>query len=145
MELAHALEFARHRTRGVLCTLKADGRPQLSNILYVLGGASEPGGDVARISVTADRAKTRNLRRDPRASLYVPGDDFWSYAVLEGEAELSPVAGSPDDPVADELAAMYRQAAGEHPDWADFRRAMVRERRLVLRFRPARAYGIVGR
>ena len=59
----------------MLTTLRRDGRPQLSNIVYAVGG-----DDVIRVSVTADRAKTKNLARDPRASLYVLGDDFWAYA-----------------------------------------------------------------
>jgi PPOX class probable F420-dependent enzyme len=139
MDLTEAVEFAGARRQGVLCTLRRDGRPQLSNIVYVLDGG------VVRISVTDDRAKTRNLRRDPRASLYVPGDNFGTYVVLDGEVELSPVAADPADAVNEELMAMYRQVAGEHPDWDDFRRAMVRERRLVLRFRPARAYGVTRR
>ena len=139
MELAEAVAFARDRAQGVLCTIRRDGRPQLSNILYRFEG------DIARISVTDARAKTRNLRRDPRASLYVAGDSFWAYLVLEGRAELTPVARDPGDDVTEELVALYRQAQGEHPDWEEFRRAMVDERRLVVRFRPERAYGVLGR
>jgi len=137
MDLADALAFARDRRNGVLVTLKRDGRPQLSNILYVYGE------EAIRISVTDSRAKTANLRRDPRASLYVPGDSFWAYVVLEATAELSPAAGAPDDAVVDELVEMYRSAAGEHPDWEDFRRAMVEEGRLVISLRPERGYGMV--
>ncbi len=136
MELAEGLDFARRRHQGVLVTRRADGRPQLSNIVYDLDG------DVARISVTDDRAKTRNLRRDPAASLYVPGDSFWSYVVLDGKAELSAVASAPDDSTVEELVALYRAVRGEeHPDWTEFRSVMVSERRLVVRFRPAHAYG----
>ena len=93
------------------------------------------------MSVTDTRAKTRNLRRDPRASLYVPGDDFWTFVVLDGEADLSPVATDPGDPVADELVTVYRAISGEHPDWDEYRQAMVDDRRLVLRLRPDHAYG----
>jgi PPOX class probable F420-dependent enzyme len=121
----------------VLVTLKADGRPQSSNIVYTVDG------DTARISVTDGRAKTANLRRDPRASLHVNRDDFWAYVVLEGDAELSPVAAAPDDPTVEELIAMYRAVQGEHPDWDDFRRAMVTDRRLVVRLRPRHAYGML--
>jgi len=137
MELPEALTFSSARTQGVLVTIGGSGRPQLSNILFQLHDGT------ARISVTDDRAKTRNLRRDPRASLYVPGDTFWEWIVLEGIAELSPVAAAPDDAVVDELAEMYRNAAGEHQDWSEFRRAMVTDRRLVLSVRPERAYGLV--
>ena len=106
--------------QGTLVTLRSDGRPQLSNILYLAGP-----DHTARISVTDSRAKTTNLRRDPRASLHVTSKDFWSYVVLDGMVELSPVADTVHDRVVEELVAMYRQAQGEHPDWDEFRRAMV--------------------
>ncbi len=137
MELNEGLELVRPRRQGVLVTIARNGRPQLSNILYLLGA-----DDLARISVTDSRAKTKNLRRDPRASLYVLGESFWQYVVLEGTAELSPVAASPDDAVVDELVDLYRAAMGEHPDWDDFRLAMVRDGRLVIHLRPERAYGL---
>lgn len=121
---------------GVLVTQKRDGRPQLSNIAYALDDG------ITRISVTDDRAKTANLRRDPRASLYVSAPDFWSYAVAEGDAELSPVAADPHDATVDELADLYRAVHGEHPDWDEFRAAMVRDHRLVVRLRINRYYGM---
>jgi PPOX class probable F420-dependent enzyme len=133
-----ALEFVRARTRGVLVTLKRDGRPQLSNIAYAVGDDG-----VVRISVTADRAKTANLRRDDRASLYVSSDDFWAYAVLEGRAELTPVSSEPGDATGRELADLYRAVQGDHPDWDDFHEAMVRDRRLVIRVHPESAYGML--
>ena len=138
MELADALTFASSRRNGVLVTLKRDGRPQLSNITYHAADGT------VRISITADRAKHRNLERDPRASLYVGREDFWGYVVLEGDAELSPVAADPADATADELVELYRAVAGEHPDWDDYRRAMVADRRVVLRLRPTHAYGMAG-
>jgi len=139
MDLSPALRFARARREGVLVTLRRDGRPQLSNVLYGIG----EDGDTIRISVTDSRAKTRNLRRDPRASLYVVGETFWSYVVLDGAADLTPVAADPNDAVVDELVLMYRQAGGEHPDWDEYRQAMVEDQRLVVRLRPDRAYGIL--
>lgn len=152
MELHEGLRFAGRRSQGVLVTRRADGRPQLSNIGYHLSGVdgagtngvgAQDGGPVARISVTDGRAKTRNLRRDPVASLYVPGDSFWSYVVLDGTAELSPVASAPDDETVDELVALYRAIRGEdHPDWDEYRHVMVSERRLVVRLRPTHAYGV---
>jgi PPOX class probable F420-dependent enzyme len=138
MELDAALAFAADRHQGVLATVRRDGRPQLSNILYLLDEDR-----TARISVTDARAKTRNLRRDPRASLYVVGDTFWAYVVLDGTAELTPVAGEPGDAVVEELVAMYRQMRGEHPDWDEYRRAMVAEGRLVVRLRVEHAYGMI--
>jgi PPOX class probable F420-dependent enzyme len=138
MELTQALELAGSRHQGVLTTIRRDGRPQLSNIVYSLEGTT------ARISVTDERAKTKNLRRDPRASLYVVGDTFWSYVVLDGTAELSPVAGTAHDGVVDELVDLYRRVRGEeHPDWDDYRRVMVEERRLVVRLHIDHAYGMI--
>jgi PPOX class probable F420-dependent enzyme len=138
VDLDTALAFVREHRRGVLVTLKRDGRPQLSNVMY---GVSDDG--VVRVSITADRAKTKNLARDPRGTLHVTSDDFWAYVVLEADAELTPVAAAPDDATVDELVEMYRAAAGEHEDWDDYRRAMVQDRRLVARLRPTRAYGML--
>lgn len=123
---------------GVLVTLKRDGRPQLSNVNH----AYYPDERIIRVSLTDDRAKTRNLRRDPRASYHVTTADRWAYAVAEGTADLSPVAGDPHDATVEELIRLYRDVQGEHPDWDDYRAAMVRDRRLVLRLRVERAYGI---
>ncbi len=137
MELDQALAFAAARRRGTLTTIRRDGRPQLSNILYVLEG------DECRISVTDTRAKTKNLRRDPRAALYVAGEDFWNWVVLDGTTELTAVAERPDDEVVEELVDYYRRGAGEHPDWDEFRAVMVKERRLLVKFRPTTAYGML--
>lgn len=125
-----------HR-RGVLATIRRDGRPQLSNV-----GFSYSGDDrLVTISITDDRAKTKNLRRDPRASFHVTTGDMSAYAVAEGEVRLSPVAGDPHDTIVDELVAHYRTVRGEHPDWAEFRQAMVNERRLLARLTVHRVYG----
>jgi len=123
---------------GVLVTLKKDGRPQLSNVTHVY----YPDERIIRVSLTDDRAKTRNLRRDPRASYHVTTADRWAYAVAEGTADLSPVARDPHDETVEELVRLYRDVSGEHPDWDDYRAAMVRDHRLVLRLRVERAYGI---
>ena len=88
MDLTEALDFARARKQGVLATIRANGRPQLSNILYVPGDEG-----MLRISVTDDRAKTTNLRRDPRASLYVLGDNFYQYVVIEAHGRAVPGGG----------------------------------------------------
>jgi PPOX class probable F420-dependent enzyme len=127
------------RWQGVLVTSRADGWPQLSNVNY----AWYPEEQVIRISVTDDRAKTRNLRRNPRASFHVTTDDFWAYVVVEGHATLSEVAADPHDAAVEELIDLYRKVQGEHPDWDDYRAAMVRDRRLVVRVPAERAYGMV--
>ena len=124
------------KNAGVLVTIKRDGRPQLSNINYTFADG------VVRISVTDDRAKVKNLRRDPRASLHVASDDFWSYAFVEGDAELSPVAADPHDDTVEELIDLFRAVQGEHPDWDDYRAAMVRDRRLIARLPVGRVYGM---
>ncbi|NIK60951.1 PPOX class F420-dependent oxidoreductase [Kribbella shirazensis] len=121
---------------GVLVTIKRDGRPQLSNITYVFDG------DRVRISLTDGRAKTKNLRRDPRASLYVNGPNGRSYLVLEGKAELSPVAADPYDAVVEDLVDYYRTASGEHPDWDEYRAAMVQDKRLMFSMTVDHAYGM---
>jgi PPOX class probable F420-dependent enzyme len=138
VELDTALAFAADRHHGVLVTLKRDGRPQLSNIAYVLDDGR------VRISVTDDRAKTRNLRRDGRASLHVTADSFYAYVVLEGTATLSPLATEPGDATCRELAEVYEAVAGEpHPDWDEFFTAMVDDRRLVVTIGVERAYGML--
>jgi PPOX class probable F420-dependent enzyme len=137
MELKSAVEFARSHRKGVLGTIRKDGRPQLSNIIFVAQG------DEFAISVTTDRAKTRNLRRDPRAVLYVPGDDFWNFVVLDGTVTLTDVTTEPGDDVCEQLVEYYRQGAGEHPDWDDYRATVVREGRLIARFLPTSAAGML--
>ena len=123
---------------GVLVTIKRDGRPQLSNVTYRF----DPRAVAIEVSVTEPRAKTRNLRRDPRASILVSSEDGWAYAVAEGDAELSPPAAAPDDATVDALVDLYRAVAGEHPDWDDYRAAMVTDRRVLLRLRIAHLYGM---
>jgi PPOX class probable F420-dependent enzyme len=137
MELATALDFARTNQRSVLATIKRDGRPQLSNVLHHVYDDG-----LVRISITADRAKYKNLAREPWAALHVTQPDFWAYVVLEGDVELSAVAAAPDDATVEELVSYYRDIRGEHPDWDDSRAAQVRERRVMVRLRPARAYGM---
>jgi PPOX class probable F420-dependent enzyme len=137
MEMSRALTFVAGHRQGVLTTLRRDGRPQISNIVYGFDGTT------VRISVTAERSKTKNLRRDPRASLYVCGDNFWAYAIVEGAAELSPVAAEPGDATVEELVALYRSLSGEHPDWDEYRRAMVDDHRVVVRLTPTYAYGML--
>jgi PPOX class probable F420-dependent enzyme len=120
---------------GTLATIKKDGRPQLSDVNYT----AQPG--LIRISTRAPLAKTHNLRRDPRASLKVTAAGG-GYAVVEATAELSPVAADLHDAAVAELIEVYRLVQGkEHPDWDDYRRAMVADERLVLRLHVERLYG----
>lgn len=127
-------------SRGVLITLRRDGRPQSS----VVGHGWDAATRTARISVTDGRAKTANLRRDPRASYHVTRPDGWAYTVGEALAELSAVAADPQDPTVEALVGLYRDLAGEHGAWAEFRAAMVAERRLLLTLRMDRVYGMAG-
>lgn len=137
MEIWEALALVQATKQSVLVALKKDGKPQLSNVSHAVID------DVVKISITADRAKYHNLRRTPWAALHVNGSDFWSYAVLEGDVELSEVASRPDDAAVEELVEVYRAIGGEHPDWDEYRRAMVVDRRVVVRLRPTYAYGLI--
>jgi PPOX class probable F420-dependent enzyme len=138
MDLETALAFTADHTKGVLITLRQDGRAQSSNIVYAMDGP------VAVVSITEDRAKTHNMRRDPRVVLHINSDDFWSYVALDGIAELSPLAKTPDDEVCRALADYYEKAAGKtHPDWDEYFAAMIKERRLVLRFTATSAAGVM--
>ena len=130
---AHAAWIS-DRHQAVLVTLRSDGSPQTSNIAYSFSDG------VARVSVTADRAKTHNLRRDPRGVLHVLGDSFWTYASVAVEATLGEVTTTPGDDAGRELLAVYEQITGSpHPDPQEFYAAMVTEGRLVLSLRPLSA------
>ncbi|HYN93903.1 MAG TPA: PPOX class F420-dependent oxidoreductase [Pilimelia sp.] len=124
--------------RGVLATIKRDGRPQLSVVDYLF----DPARRVLATSVTAGRAKVANLRRDPRASLHAGAPDLGAYAVAEGLADFSAVAREPGDEAVAELVQLYRDIRGEHPDWAEYRAAMIADRRMVLRITVDRVYGL---
>ena len=140
MQLSDAIQFVRDHRNGMLITEKSSGRPQSSNIAYVVDDE-----DRILISVTDGRAKTANLRRTGRASLHVNRDDFWAYAVVEADVDLSPVAADPTDATVDRLVEYYRAVAGEHDDWDEYRAAMVSDRRLVLTLTPTHAYGMLQR
>ena len=131
------LAFVAENHRGVLATVRSDGRPQLSNLFY----AYDPDADLVRISVTANRAKTRNIQADPRVTLHVTSPDFWTWVAVDGTAELTPVAEDPHDATVEELVTYYRATSGEHDDWHDYRAAMVADKRRVVRFRPDHVYG----
>lgn len=136
MELSAALEWSAERKNGVLITIRADGRPQSSDISYLIDDGT------ALVSVTDDRAKTANMRRDPRVVLHVTDPGAWSYISFDGTVELTPTAADPGDSTVDQLVDDYERVAGEaHPDWDEYRAAMVAERRLIVRFTPSSAVG----
>lgn len=121
---------------GALVTLRRSGRPQTSNVVYAVRG------EQVLISLTEDRAKTKNLRRDPRATLHVSTPDLSAWAAVDGDAQLSAVSTSPGDETGRALAALYVEIAGaDHPDWDEFHRAMVEERRLLLTLSLTHGYG----
>lgn len=123
--------------RGVLATIGRTGAPQLSTIDYTFS----PRHSVLRMSTTAGRAKLRNIDRDPRVSLHASTPDGGAYVVAEGIATMSPIASAIGDRTVDELIDVYRLIQGEHPDWQDYRTAMITDHRLVLSVVPTRLYG----
>ena len=136
MEIDTALGWAAERHSAVLITIRRDGRPQSSGIVYAVREG------VINISVTADRAKTRNLMRENRAVVHMTAPDSWSYLSLDGTVELSPVAREPGDATCQALKELFIDVQGkDHPDWDEFDRAMVDEQRLVIHFTPTSAAG----
>ena len=122
---------------GVLATIKSGGLPQLSPVTPFYDRAAER----IYVSVTEGRAKTANLRRDPRAALEVTHPEGYAWATAEGAAELIGPSADPDGPEVDALVDYYRRAAGEHPDWAEYRSVMVSDRRVLLVLHVERVYG----
>ncbi|MYA85530.1 MAG: PPOX class F420-dependent oxidoreductase [Acidimicrobiaceae bacterium] len=137
MELSEAVDWAAERKLGVLITIRSDGRPQSSDIVYYVDTG------VFHISMTVGRAKTVNLRRDPRAVLHISDEKAWSYVSLDGTVELSPPTTTPGDATSDVLVDYYERLAGQHPDWDEYRQAMIDEGRLVARFTPTGAAGLI--
>jgi PPOX class probable F420-dependent enzyme len=130
MELEQAREFIRRNHRAVLVTYFPDGRAQVSPV----GAGIDADGNVI-ISTRQTAIKTRNLRRDPRVVLCVLNDQFFGeWVAIEGTAQIVelPEAMEP-------LVDYYRRMAGEHPDWDDYRAAMQREQRVLLRIAITRA------
>ena len=130
MDADEAREFLRRHHRAVLTTFRGDGMPQLSPVSATVDTA----GRVV-ISTRETAVKARNLRRDPRISLCAFTDGFFGpWVQVEGRAEI---VSLPD--AMEPLVDYYRSVAGEHPDWADYRAAMQREQRVVVRFDIERA------
>jgi PPOX class probable F420-dependent enzyme len=130
MNLDDAREFVRRNPRAVLATRKQDGSPQLSPVIAVVD-------DEGRLLVSSRETafKTKNLRRTPQAWLCLFSDAFFGpWVQVDGEVE---VVSLPE--AMDLLVDYYRRGSGEHPDWDEYREAMRREQRCVLRITPTRA------
>ncbi|MFD4249268.1 PPOX class F420-dependent oxidoreductase [Amycolatopsis thermoflava] len=121
----------------VLATIKANGLPQLSPVTPYY----DRDAGVIYVSMTEGRAKTRNLRRDPRAALEVTSSDGWAWATAEGSVTLTGPGADPHGPEVEALVDYYRKAAGEHPDWAEYREVMVSDRRVLMSLNVERVYG----
>jgi PPOX class probable F420-dependent enzyme len=122
---------------GVLATIKSNGLPQLSPVTPFY----DQDAGVMYVSMTEGRAKTANLRRDPRAALEVTSADGWSWATAEGTVVLTGPGADPHGPEVEALVDYYRSAAGEHPDWDEYRSVMVSDRRVLMALTIERVYG----
>jgi len=122
---------------GVLATIKSDGRPQLSPVTPFY----DRDADIIYVSMTEGRAKTANLRRDPRAALEVTSSDGWAWVTAEGVATLTGPGTDPHGPEVAALVDYYRRAAGEHPDWDEYRTVMVSDRRVLMALTVEHVYG----
>jgi PPOX class probable F420-dependent enzyme len=130
MDADDARTFLRSNHRAVLATTRNDGRPQLSPVTTTIDG-----GGRAVVSTRAGAMKTANVRRRPWAALCVVRDQFFGpWVQVEGLVDLLELPAAMD-----ELVAYYRSISGEHPDWDEYRQAMERERRLLLRITIERA------
>jgi PPOX class probable F420-dependent enzyme len=132
MEISEALDFVRAHHQAVLSTTKRDGTPQLSPVTVGV----DAGGRVV-LSTREGLAKVRNLRRDPRASVCVFTDRFYGpWVTINGTAEIVSLPEAMEG-----LVTYYRDISGEHPDWDDYRAAMTRDERCLVRITPANAVG----
>jgi PPOX class probable F420-dependent enzyme len=122
---------------GVLATIKADGRPQLSPVMPYYDRSA----GVVYVSMRAGLAKTANLRRDARATLEVTRQDGLAWATAEGTATLIGPGTERDGPEVQALVDYYRLAAGEHPDWDEYRSTMVADRRVLMVMTVDKVYG----
>jgi PPOX class probable F420-dependent enzyme len=129
MDVDEARAFLREHHRGILATVRADGRPQMSAVSV---GVDDQGR--AAISTRETAYKVRHIRSDPRVSLCAMSEDFWSWIQVDGTAT---VVSMPD--AMEPLVDLYRSIAGEHPDWDEYRRAMEEQRRVIVRIDIERA------
>ncbi|MDQ2751097.1 MAG: PPOX class F420-dependent oxidoreductase [Pseudonocardiales bacterium] len=130
MDITSAQEYLRHNHHAVLSTFRADGRPQLSPVTAAVDGEGR-----VIISTRETAVKVGNLRRDPRVSMAAISDGFYGeWVQVEGTAEIISLPEA-----LDLLVDYYRRAAGEHPDWDEYRAAMVEQQRVIVRFAVERA------
>jgi PPOX class probable F420-dependent enzyme len=122
---------------GVLATIKSTGLPQLSPVTPYY----DQDAGVIYVSMTEGRAKTANLRRDPRAAFEVTSSDGWAWATAEGTVTLTGPGTDPHGPEVEALVDYYRSAAGEHPDWDEYRAVMVSDRRVLMALTVDHVYG----
>jgi PPOX class probable F420-dependent enzyme len=130
MDIGEALGYLRDHHRSVLITRRSDGEPNPSPVVHGVD-------DAERIVISSRQPayKVRNLRSDPRAVLCAFPDEFFGRWVrVSGRAEIVPLPAAMDG-----LVDLYRQVAGEHPDWDDYRSAMERERRVLIAITPESA------
>lgn len=129
VDLAGLLDFVRPRHHGILLTIRADGSPQGSPVTM---GVDSAGRIV--VSTYPERAKTRNAKRNPAASVIVLSDDFGgAWVQVDGTAEVIDIPDSVEP-----LVEYYRSISGEHPDWNEYREAMVRQGKSLIRVTPQR-------
>jgi PPOX class probable F420-dependent enzyme len=130
MDINDALDFARTQHHAVLGTLKGDGTPQLSPVTL---GVDDDGHLI--ISTRQTAYKVKNIRRDPRVWLCgFPDAFFGQWVQIDGTAEIVELPAAMDG-----LITYYRSISGEHPDWDDYRAAMVRDQRCLLKITPVKA------
>jgi PPOX class probable F420-dependent enzyme len=130
MDINAALDFVRTQHNAVLGTLKSDGTPQLSPVTVGVDDDSH-----VMISTRQTAYKVRNIRRDPRVWLCAFPDKFYGgWVQIEGTAEIVELPAAMDG-----LVSYYRTISGEHPDWDDYRAAMERDQRVLLRITIAKA------
>ena len=122
---------------GILATIKSNGLPQLSPVTAVYDAVA----DTIAVSMTDGRAKTANLRRDPRAAIEFTSPDGYTWATAEGPVALIGPAEEISDPAVDALVDYYRRGAGEHPDWDEYRQVMIDDRRVLMTLTIEHVYG----
>ena len=128
-------DFIANNDKAVLSTFRRSGAAQLSIV------SVGPYGDGAAFTTTEDRAKLANLRRDPRSSLLVSHDSWWGFVVLEGSARVMAADNTDPEELRQAFRDVYRSISGEHPDWDDYDRAMVEDKRAVIVVVPEHIYG----